>query len=85
MIKLWVGNLPYKWTAEHLIGYTGAKSGHVMLDENKRSRGWGWIEIDAIDVDKVLALHDTEVDGMKIKVKHWNNKEKVNANTNEKG
>ena len=72
--KLYVGNLSFRVTSEDLQEYFGAagavESANVVFDrETGRSRGFGFVEIEAPDIQTVItALNGREIDGRAIRV-----------------
>lgn len=75
-MKLWCGNLPHNWDESDLAGFTGAREAIIKRDEFGRSRGWGTIEVEEGDVEKVQKLHGgllKNLDGKEllIKIEQW--------------
>lgn len=74
MKKLYVGNLPFSATDESLRDYFASHgtvvSARVITDrETGRSRGFGFVEIDAGDIDAVIRATDgQDMDGRPLRV-----------------
>ena len=74
MKKIYVGNLPWSFTDDQLrdlfaeIGEV--QSATVISDrETGRSRGFGFVEMDAADADNAIAkLNGTDVDSRQLRV-----------------
>ena len=73
--KLYVGNLPYKTTAEDLRQLFGQAGGisdaMVILDrETHRSKGFGFVEMEsAAEAQKAIQMfHDYDLGGRKLTV-----------------
>ena len=70
---LYVGNLPWEATAGDLADvfryYGTVISSRVISDrETGRARGFGFVEVEATDAEKmVLAINDTELGGRRIR------------------
>ena len=69
---LYVGNLPWSATKEDLAAFFGSqaqvRSSRIITDPNNgRSRGFGFIEIDGEDVDKIIkAMNGKDMGGREI-------------------
>ena len=79
-MKLYVGNLP--WSVdnsqlEELFSEFGSViSANVITDrDSKRSRGFGFVEMESGAEDAIQALNDSEVDGRKLVVNESKPKE----------
>ena len=71
---LYVGNLPWS-TTESILSETFQAHGNVLSSriitdkETGRSRGFGFVEVDDADADKMIAaMNDTDYDGRQIVV-----------------
>ena len=71
---LYVGNLPWVTTEEDLANFFGAvgtiKSTRVITDrESGRSRGFGFVEVNDEDAERVIAaMNGQQLDGREIVV-----------------
>ena len=72
-MKLYVGNLP--WSVdnsqlEELFSEFGSViSANVITDrDSKRSRGFGFVELESGGAEAISALHDSEFQGRKLTV-----------------
>ncbi|WIW71422.1 MULTISPECIES: RNA recognition motif domain-containing protein [Anaerosinus] len=71
---LYVGNLPWSTTDEALMeafsAYGGVVSSRIITDrETGRSRGFGFVEVDDSDADKMVsAMNGTDFGGRQIVV-----------------
>ena len=71
---LYVGNLPWSTTDEALMeafrAYGGVASSRIITDrETGRSRGFGFVEVDDSDADKMVsAMNGTDFGGRQIVV-----------------
>lgn len=79
-MKLYVGNLP--WSVdnsqlEELFSEFGSViSANVITDrDSKRSRGFGFVEMESGAEDAIQALNDSEVEGRKLVVNESKPKE----------
>jgi len=79
-MKLYVGNLP--WSVdnsqlEELFSEFGSViSANVITDrDTKRSRGFGFVEMESGAEDAIQALNDSEVEGRKLVVNESKPKE----------
>lgn len=69
---LYVGNLPWSATKEDLAALFGnltqVKSSRIITDRNTgRSRGFGFIEVDDSDIDRVIeAMNGKDMGGREI-------------------
>jgi len=73
--KVYVGNLPYSFTAEDLKSLFGAygavRSAEVISDrETGRSRGFGFVEMETAEQiqEAIKGLHDNDVQGRRLTV-----------------
>lgn len=73
-LKIYVGNLPWRTTAEDLqrlfASYGAVRDATVLLDrETGRSRGFGFVTMDDQEAQEAIAALDgTELDGRQIRV-----------------
>jgi len=73
-MRLYVGNLPYQVEADHLKAlfsqYGDVRDSHVVMDrETRRSRGFGFVELDDDAARSAMeALDGHELDGRKLVV-----------------
>ena len=71
---LYVGNLPWSTTesilSDAVQAHGNVLSSRIITDkETGRSRGFGFVEVDDDDVEKIVAaMHDTDFDGRQIVV-----------------
>lgn len=69
---LYVGNLPWSATKEDLAALfadlTQVKSSRIITDRNTgRSKGFGFIEVDDADIDRIIeAMNGKDVGGREI-------------------
>ncbi|HHV62379.1 MAG TPA: RNA-binding protein [Firmicutes bacterium] len=69
---LYVGNLPWRVTDDDLArvfsAHAEVKNSRVIVDrETGRSRGFGFVEVDDVDADKVIReMNGSEIDGRTI-------------------
>ncbi|ABO51028.1 RNP-1-like RNA-binding protein [Desulforamulus reducens MI-1] len=81
MATLYVGNLPWSTKAEDLASafeqYGEVLSSRVITDrETGRSRGFGFVEVNDTDADKMIAaLNGTELGGRVITVNEAKSRE----------
>jgi RNA recognition motif-containing protein len=81
-MSIYVGNLSFSaddFSLKALFApYGEVISARVMSDrETGRSRGFGFVEMEASDAKKAIeALHDTEVDGRKLRINEAEKREK---------
>jgi RNA recognition motif-containing protein len=72
--KVFVGNLPWKYTSEDLqklFGEYGAVAARVIMDrESGRSRGFGFVELESPDhINAVMeGLNGHEIDGRPLRI-----------------
>jgi RNA recognition motif-containing protein len=72
---LYIGNLPWATTEQELVDWVSpharVRSARIITDrETGRSRGFGFVEVDAADADKAIAaLNGTTLGGRVITVK----------------
>lgn len=72
---LYIGGMPpsidARRLAEFFAPHVEVRSAKVMLDENGRSKGYGFIEVpDVRSAEHAVAtLHDTEMEGVKVAVR----------------
>ncbi|HET6402511.1 MAG TPA: RNA-binding protein [Candidatus Kapabacteria bacterium] len=76
LTKLYVGSLPYNWTAEHLEGafkpFGAVASAAVVADQiTHRSKGFGFVEFESgSDAKKAMSeLNGREIEGRSISVR----------------
>ncbi len=78
--KLFVGNLTWNVTDAQLEelfrDYGQVQSAQVVLDRDSgRSRGFGFVEIEAPDIDAVIrALNGSDLDGRALRIDRAENK-----------
>jgi RNA recognition motif-containing protein len=70
-MKLYVGNLPWSIGNQELedlfSGYGTVTSANVITDrDTKRSRGFGFVELDSGGAEAIEAMNESEVDGRKV-------------------
>lgn len=70
-MKLYVGNLPWSIGNQELedlfSSYGAVTSANVITDrDTKRSRGFGFVELDSGGPEAIEAMNETEVEGRKI-------------------
>jgi hypothetical protein len=82
VVKVWIGNIPYAWATDNLHTFL---DNHLPADvqiydldiikkkqkDKMVSAGRAYLLVDHDDLDAVLALHNTKVEGRPIKVKEW--------------
>lgn len=76
LTKLYVGSLPYTWTAEHLEdtfkSYGPVASAAIVSDQSThRSKGFGFVEFESSDAAKkaMTDLDGREIEGRNISVR----------------
>ena len=70
-MKLYVGNLPWSIGNQELedlfSSYGTVTSANVITDrDTKRSRGFGFVELDSGGQEAIEAMNESEVDGRKV-------------------
>ena len=70
-MKLYVGNLPWSIGNQELedlfSSYGTVTSANVITDrDTKRSRGFGFVELDSGGPEAIEAMNETEVEGRKV-------------------
>ena len=70
-MKLYVGNLPWSIGNQELeelfSSYGTVTSANVITDrETKRSRGFGFVELDSGGPEAIEAMNESEVEGRKV-------------------
>lgn len=70
-MKLYVGNLPWSIGNQELedlfSSYGAVTSANVITDrDTKRSRGFGFVELDSGGPEAIEAMNEAEVEGRKI-------------------
>ena len=70
-MKLYVGNLPWSIGNQELedlfSSYGNLTSDNVITDrDTKRSRGFGFVELDSGGPEAIEALNESEVEGRKV-------------------
>ena len=70
-MKLYVGNLPWSIGNQELedlfSSYGAVTSANVITDrDTKRSRGFGFVELDSGGPEAIDAMNEAEVEGRKI-------------------
>ena len=70
-MKLYVGNLPWSIGNQELedlfSSYGTVTSANVITDrDTKRSRGFGFVELDSGGPEATEAMNESEVDGRKV-------------------
>ena len=70
-MKLYVGNLPWSIGNQELedlfSSYGTVTSANVITDrDTKRSRGFGFVELDSGGQEAIEAMNETEVEGRKV-------------------
>ena len=70
-MKLYVGNLPWSVGNQELedlfSSYGTVTSANVITDrDTKRSRGFGFVELDSGGPEAIEAMNESEVDGRKV-------------------
>ena len=70
-MKLYVGNLPWSIGNQELedlfSSYVTVTSANVITDrDTKRSRGFGFVELDSGGPEAIEAMNESEVDGRKV-------------------
>ena len=70
-MKLYVGNLPWSIGNQELedlfSSYGTVTSANVITDrDTKRSRGFGFVELDSGGPEAIEAMNESEVDGRKV-------------------
>ena len=70
-MKLYVGNLPWSIGNQELedlfSSYGTVTSANVITDrDTKRSRGFGFVELDYGGPEAIEAMNESEVDGRKV-------------------
>ena len=70
-MKLYVGNLPWSTGNQELedlfSSYGTVTSANVITDrDTKRSRGFGFVELDSGGPEAIEAMNESEVDGRKV-------------------
>ena len=70
-MKLYVGNLPWSIGNQELedlfSSYGTVTSANVITDrDKKRSRGFGFVELDSGGPEAIEAMNESEVDGRKV-------------------
>ena len=70
-MKLYVGNLPWSVGNQELedlfSSYGTVTSANVITDrDTKRSRGFGFVELDSGGAEAIEAMNESEVDGRKV-------------------
>ena len=70
-MKLYVGNLPWSIGNQELedlfSGYGTVTSANVITDrDTKRSRGFGFVELDSGGPEAIEAMNESEVEGRKV-------------------
>ena len=70
-MKLYVGNLPWSIGNQELeelfSSYGTVTSANVITDrDTKRSRGFGFVELDSGGPESIEAMNESEVEGRKV-------------------
>ena len=70
-MKLYVGNLPWSIGNQELedlfSSYGTVTSANVITDrDTKRSRGFGFVELDSGGLEAIEAMNESEVEGRKV-------------------
>ena len=70
-MKLYVGNLPWSIGIQELedlfSSYGTVTSANVITDrDTKRSRGFGFVELDSGGPEAIEAMNESEVEGRKV-------------------
>ena len=70
-MKLYVGNLPWSIVNQELedlfSSYGTVTSANVITDrDTKRSRGFGFVELDSGGPEAIEAMNESEVEGRKV-------------------
>lgn len=70
-MKLYVGNLPWSIGNQELedlfSSYGTVTSANVITDrDTKRSRGFGFVELDSGGTEAIEAMNESEVEGRKV-------------------
>ena len=70
-MKLYVGNLPWSIGNQELedlfSSYGTVTSANIITDrDTKRSRGFGFVELDSGGPEAIEAMNESEVDGRKV-------------------
>ena len=70
-MKLYVGNLPWSIGNQELedlfSSYGNVTSANVITDrDTKRSRGFGFVELDSGGPEAIEAMNESEVEGRKV-------------------